>query len=215
MTKGTLKITFSLIIISIVILLPYLFFFSKPAVSEKTQIENETIEEIKNITEGNEKANIEILVFESLTCPHCATFHKEVYPVLKKEFIDTGLVKIQFRSFPLDFAALNASKIALCKNDGKTKILHFLFSNQKTWTKGETIEKINLDLKTMINKENFGIDYDKCINNRKIEDHILQDRIESAKKFKIDSTPTIIINDNKFDKPLTYKNLKKEIEKLI
>ena len=168
-----------------------------------------------NITEGNANAKIEILVYESLTCPHCATFHKEIYPDLKKDFIDKGLVKIQFKSFPLDIAALNASKIAHCKNDGKPDILHFLYNNQDIWTKGQTIEEINLNLKEIINKGNFGINIKKCINNKKIEDHILEDRIESVKKFEINSTPTLIINNKKFNKPLTYKNLKKTIEKLI
>ena len=171
--------------------------------------------QLKSITEGDENAKIEILIYESLTCSHCARFHNEVYPHLKKNFIDKGLVKIEFKSFPLDIAALNASKIAHCKNDGKPDILHFLFYNQNLWMEGETIEQINLNLKTIINKEDFGINFTKCINNKKIEDHILEDRIESERKFEINSTPTLIINNKKFDKPLTYKNLKKAIEKLI
>ena len=172
-------------------------------------------EKLKNITEGNASAKIKILVYESLTCPHCATFHKEIYPDLKKEFINKGLVKIEFRSFPLDLASLNASKIAHCKNDGKPDILHFLYYNQEKWAQGKTIDQINLKLETILNKENFAIDFDKCINNKKIEDHILEDRIKSVKKFEINSTPTLIINNKKFDKPLTFKNLKKAIEKLI
>tara|TARA_Y100000590_G_C15660930_1_gene992583 strand:+ start:355 stop:969 length:615 start_codon:yes stop_codon:yes gene_type:complete len=172
-------------------------------------------EKLKNIAEGNENAKIKILVYESLTCHHCATFHKEIYPDLKKEFIDKGIVKIEFRSFPLDIAALNASKIAHCKNDGKPDILHFLYYNQQKWAKGDTVEQVNSNLKAIINNEDFGIDFNKCMSNKKIEDHILEDRIESVKKFEINSTPTLIINNKKFDKQLTYKNLKKAIEKLI
>ena len=86
---------------------------------------------IKPLYEGNVDAKVKIIVYESLTCGHCADFHKEVYPKLKKDFIDNGLVKIEFRSFPLDLAALNASKLAHCKNDGKTDLLHFLYENQK------------------------------------------------------------------------------------
>ena len=86
---------------------------------------------IKTLNEGNIDAKISIIVYESLTWGHCADFHTEVYPKLKKDFIDTGLAKIEFRSFPLDLAALNASKIAHCKNDGKTELLHFLYENQK------------------------------------------------------------------------------------
>ena len=170
---------------------------------------------IKDIAEGNANAKVEILIYESLTCPHCATFHKEIYPDLKKDFINKGLVKIQFKSFPLDIAALNASKIAHCKNDGKSDILHFLYNNQNKWMIGENIDQINSNLEKIIKKENLEIDFNKCINNKKIENHILEERIESVKKFEINSTPTLIINNKKFNKTLTYKNLKKAIEKLI
>tara|TARA_B100000029_G_scaffold396716_1_gene394809 strand:+ start:389 stop:970 length:582 start_codon:yes stop_codon:yes gene_type:complete len=170
---------------------------------------------VNPIYEGNINAKIQLIIYESLTCGHCADFHKNVYPDLKKEFIDKGLIKIEFRNFPLDLAALNASKIAHCKNDGKSNILHFLFDNQKIWAKGETIDEINLNLETTLNKGNFGIDINKCLNNKKIEDHILEDRIEAVKKFKLNATPTLIINNKKFDKPLNYKNLKKTLEKLI
>ena len=75
---------------------------------------------------------------------------------------------------------------------------------------GETFTFIKRSL-----KEEFGINVKKCLTNKKIEDHILEDRIDGVKKFKVNSTPTIIINDKKFEKPLNYKNLKKSIEKLI
>ena len=64
------------------------------------------------------------------------------------------MVKIEFRNFPLDMAALNASKIAHCKNDGKSDILHFLFNNQKKWVKGSKIEEINFQLKKQLKYSN-------------------------------------------------------------
>ena len=170
---------------------------------------------IKRISEGKENAKIIIITYESLTCGHCADFHKNIYPELKKEFIDKGLVKIEFRHFPLDLAALNASKIAQCSNDGNSNLLHILYSNQTKWAKGETIEEINGRLIKLLKDEGITIDFDKCINNKEIEDFILNDRIEGAKKFDINATPTIIINDVKFEKTLNYKNLKKALEKLI
>ena len=186
--------------------LSILFFSISFAISET---------KINTIYEGNIDAKISLIVYESLTCSHCASFHKNIYPKLKKDFIDTGLAKIEFRNFPLDLAAFNASKIAHCKNDGKSNILHFLFSNHKEWVRGETIEDLNKNLKKLINEQNFGISYDKCINDKNIEDHVLNDRISGVKKFNIDSTPTLIINDKKFDNPHNYKKLKKTIEKLI
>ena len=175
----------------------------------------DTSNSIQQIYEGNEDAKVTIITYESLTCSHCADFHKNVYPKLKKEFIDTGLVKIEFRHFPLDMAAFNASKIAQCNNNGKSDLLHFLFSNQKKWVIGETVEEVNENLKKLLKDENIVIDFEKCTNNKNIEDYVLNDRIEGVKKFKVNATPTIIINNKKFDKTLNYKNLKKSIEKLI
>ena len=171
--------------------------------------------EIKRIISGNENAKITIIAYESLTCSHCADFHKNVYPQIKKEYIDTGLAKIEFRHFPLDLAAFNASKIAQCKSDQSLNILESLYSNQQAWVKGNTIDEINNNLKNFIEKEGFNLEFEKCINNKKIEDFVLNDRIEGTKNFKVNSTPTIIINDKKFEKSLNYKNLKKSLEKLI
>ena len=176
-----------------------------------TNIEAET----KRIISGNNTAKITIIAYESLTCSHCANFHKEIYPLLKKEFIDTGLVRIEFRHFPLDIAAFNASKIVQCKEDQSLEILESLYSNQQAWVKGNTVEDINNNLKIFIKKEGFKIDYEKCINDKKIEDFVLSDRIEGSKNFKVNATPTIKINDKKFEKSLNYKNLKKSLEKLI
>ena len=171
--------------------------------------------EIKNITEGNIDAKIKIIVYESLTCSHCADFHKNVYPELKSEFIDTGLVLIEFRNFPLDMAAFNASKIAHCKNDGNSEILHYLYNNQNEWSKGKDIEELNKNLLDVIKLGNFNVNFDECLKNKEIEDHILSDRINGVKKFQINATPTIIINNEKFEESLTFKNLKKYLQKMI
>ena len=171
--------------------------------------------EIKPIISGNENAKITIIAYESLTCSHCANFHNDVYPLLKKEYIDTGLAKIEFRHFPLDMAAFNASKVALCKQNQGLEILESLYSNQQAWVRGNTIEEMNDNLKKFIKKKGFKVEFEKCINNKEIEDFVLNDRIEGAKNFKINATPTIIINNKKFEKTLNYKNLKKALEKLI
>ena len=90
-----------------------------------------------------------------------------------------------------------------------------MYSNQQDWIKGSTIDEINNNLKNFIKKEGFDINFEKCINNKEIEDFVLNDRIEGSKNFDINSTPTIIINNKKFEKSLNYKNLKKSLEKLI
>ena len=171
--------------------------------------------ETNRIVSGNKNAKITIIAYESLTCSHCADFHREVYPQLKKEYIDTGLAKIEFRHFPLDIAALNASKISQCSDDQSLEILENLYLNQQDWVKGNTVNEINNNLKKLIEKKGFKINFEKCINNKEIEDFVLNDRIEGTKNFKINATPTIIINNEKFEKSLNYKNLKKSLEKLI
>ena len=185
----------------------FLIFSSKAFAAEN--------EIVKRITEGEESAKITIIAYESLTCGYCANFHKDVFPELKKDFIDKGLVKIEFRHFPLDLAAFNASKIAQCNNDGSSSIMNILYSGQKKWARGKTPVEATGYLKKFLKGENVNIDFDKCLNDKAIEDYILNDRIEGVKKFKVNATPTIIINDKKFDKTLNYKNLKKYLEKLI
>ena len=171
--------------------------------------------EIKRIVVGNKNAKITIIAYESLTCSHCANFHIKVYPELKKNYIDTGIAKIEFRHFPLDIAAFNASKLSQCKNDGGSEILNKLYLSQQKWIKGKSINEINGNLKKFLKSERINLDFNKCTTNKEIEDFILNDRIEGTKKFKVNATPTIIINNEKFEKSLNYKNLKKTLEKLI
>ena len=171
--------------------------------------------EIKRIVVGNIDAKISIIAFESMTCSHCADFHKNVFPKLKEEFLDKGIAKIEFRHFPLDLAAFNASKVSQCRNDGSSEILESLYANQQKWVKGSSIEEANKNLQKFLKNEGFTVNVDSCVNNKEIEDFVLNDRIDGAKNFNVNATPTIIINNEKFEKPLNYKNLKKALEKLI
>jgi len=178
-------------------------------------INADSSDKIKRIVVGNQDAKITIITYESLTCSHCANFHINIFPELKKEYIDTGIAKIEFRHFPLDVAAFNASKVSQCKNNGDSAILDSLYLNQPKWVKGKTIQEVNENLKKFLKSEGFDLDFNKCTANKNIEEFILNDRIEAVKKFKVNATPTIIINNKKFEKSLNYKNLKKTLEKLI
>ena len=171
--------------------------------------------ETDRIISGQENAKIIIIAYESLTCSHCADFHNNIYPKLKKEYLDTGIAKIEFRHFPLDIAAFNAAKVAQCKNDQSLEILDSLYANQQAWVRGSSVEDINNNLKNYLKKVGFNFNFDECINNKEIEDFVLNDRIEAVKNFEINATPTIIINGKKFKKTLNYKNIKKSLEKLI
>ena len=166
---------------------------------------------------GSDDAKIKIKVFSSLTCPHCASFHNKVVPKIKKNYVDSGKVQIIFIDFPLDQAAFNASKLLHCL-DQKQKInfLDTVYENQNSWTNGSNIDEINSNLKAIV--KNLGVSsgqFDKCLNNEIISDKILNGRINGHQKYSINSTPTIIINEKKFEGSANFKSIKKKIEKLI
>ena len=166
---------------------------------------------------GSDKAIVKIKVFSSLTCPHCANFHIKVVPEIKREYIDTGKVQLIFIDFPLDQAAFNASKLLHCLDQKKQ--MHFLdtiYENQDEWASGSSINEINNNLKKII--KSLGISstqFDKCLKDEVIGDKILNGRIDGSKKYSINSTPTIIINEKKLEGSASFKNIKKKIERLI
>ena len=170
----------------------------------------------KILSIGSADAKVTVKVFSSLTCPHCANFHTAVFNNLKRDYIDKGLVKFEHHAFPLDLAALNAEVIVRCtdNNDKKFKLLEEIYNKQKLWAVGSDITKINDLIKEVglgfnLTKEKM----DKCLNNSKAQDEILNQRIEAQKKYKIESTPTIIVNDKKYENKIDYKTFKKVIDK--
>ncbi len=174
--------------------------------------------ENKILTTGNPDAKINIKVFSSLTCPHCANFHKNIFKNLEKEYISKGLVKFEHHSFPLDLAALNAEIIIRCHidNNKKFQLLGEIYKKQSQWAVGsdinvinESIKKIGLD-SGLSNKK-----MDDCLKSEIVQDEILNERIEAQKKYKIQSTPTIFINKIQYSGKHEYKLFKKAIEKLL
>jgi protein-disulfide isomerase len=166
---------------------------------------------------GSNEALVEIKVYSSLTCPHCANFHIKVIPEIIKNYVDSGKVKIVFFDFPLDQAAFNASKLVHCVDKKKNlTLLDMLYEKQNKWAAGSDIDEVNNNLKKIV--ENMGINssqFNYCINNEAIADKILNERINAHKKYSINSTPTIIINEKKFEDSASFENIKKKIEKLI
>ena len=111
------------------------------------------------------------------------------------------MVRIEFRHFPLDLAAFNASKIAQCNNDGNSNILNILYSGQKKWARGKSPEKATGYLKKFLESENVIVDFEKCLSDKAIEDFVLNDRIDGVKKFEVNATPTIILMTKSLIKP--------------
>ena len=174
--------------------------------------------ESKVLEIGNPDAKITVKVFSSLTCPHCASFHKNIFEDLKKEYIDKDLVRFEHHSFPLDLAALNAEIIIRCLQDinKKFQLLGEIYKKQNQWAVGSDINVINESIKKI--GLDFGlsnIKMDDCLKNESVQDQILNQRIEAQKKYEIQSTPTIFINEKKYKGEHKYKPFKKTIEKLL
>ena len=169
-------------------------------------------------SKNNSNNIIVIKVFSSLTCPHCADFHGEIYEKLDKEYISIGRVKFEHQAFPLDLAALNAEKILQCSTEPQTNMgfLTEIYKKQNKWAIGSDIKVINESIKR-IGKE-FNLEEDqmiKCLADKKLEEKILNERIEAQKKYKVKSTPTIYLNKKKYEGKRDYKSFKKAIDKLL
>ena len=170
----------------------------------------------KILSSGDENAKVTVKVFSSLTCPACANFHSEIYYDLKKDFIDVGLVKFEHHPFPLDLAALNAEIILRCSiiDEKKFELLGTIYKKQNLWAVGSDINRINESIKKIGTEFNMKEEkMNSCLKNDKSQDEILNQRIEAQKKYKIQSTPTIFINEKKYSGEVNYKKFKKAIEK--
>jgi len=179
---------------------------------------SDNTDQFKNmVTVGQSSADVKIKIFSSLTCPHCAYFHINVVSQIKKEYVESGKVQLIFIDFPLDQAAFNASKLLNCLDKNlQMEYLDLIYEKQSKWTAGSNINEINENLKKIV--ETLGISqdsFDKCLIDEDISDKILNERIEANRKYSINSTPTIIINEKKLEGSVSFKDIKKKIEKLI
>jgi Protein-disulfide isomerase len=189
----------------------FLLLLSLKSYSENTNINN------KPVVLGLDSAPVKIKIFSSLTCPHCANFHINIISEIKNKYVENGKVQLIFIDFPLDQLAFNASKLLHCLDKKKQMpFLDTIYKTQNKWTNGSNIEDINENLKKIV--KNLGINsiqFDECLINEVISDKILNGRIDATKKYSIESTPTIIINEKKLKGSASFKNIEKEIEKLI
>ena len=167
---------------------------------------------------GDLSSKINVKVFSSLTCPHCANFHKDIFKNLENDYIIKGKMRFEHHSFPLDLAALNAEIIIRCHSDNNKRfqLLGEIYKKQSQWAVGSDINIINESIKKI--GLNFGLSnkkMDDCLKNEIAQDEILNERIEAQKKYKIKSTPTIYINEKQYNGKHDYESFKKVIEKLL
>jgi protein-disulfide isomerase len=141
---------------------------------------------------GAADAKVVIIEYASATCPHCAHFHKETFPALKKDYIDTGKVKFIFREFPFDNLALAAFMLARCAPQDKYyPLIDIFFEQQEKWTTGNPADELfKIAQLAGFTKESF----DACLKNEPVAKGIHEIRDRAGKEFGVDSTPTFFIN---------------------
>jgi len=182
-------------------------------ISNSLSVENKILTSI-----GNKNTKITVKVFSSLSCPHCAHFHLEIFKKLKKEFIDTQIVRFEHHSFPLDLQALNAEKVLNCfeNNNEKFNFLNELYLRQESWYRGEDINSINKKIVKIAKSYDLKSDkINSCLIDESLEDKILSERINGSKNYSIKSTPTIFINEKRYEGEYKYDDFRKEIKKLL
>ena len=174
----------------------------------------DTIEALEKKSFGNENAKIRMLEFASLTCGHCAKFHNEVMPFIKKNYIEKGLINFTYKDFPLDKYALKATIIARCSgNKNFFNFLDVFYKKQKDWTRTQD------PFKSLLKIAKFGGLKDEelkvCLGNKSIEDGVLKERLNSSKDYDITATPTIYLNGEKYKGDLTIEALDSKIKSLL
>ena len=158
---------------------------------------------------GKEDAPVTIVEYASATCPHCAEFHENTWPKLKKDYVDTGKVRFIFREFPLDQLALAAFMLARCA--GKDKyfpMLDLIMKNQRTWVKNPREELLKIAKLAGMTEEQF----DACLKNEKVANGIIGTAKDASRLFQVDSTPVFFINGRRVVGNQDYETFRKIID---
>jgi protein-disulfide isomerase len=165
------------------------------------------------VSMGSDKAPVTIIEYASMTCPHCAHFATETFPILKEKYIDTGKVRFIFREFPFDPVAAGAFMLARCAgNDKFLAVVDLLFHTQRTWA----VEKPLGPLLQTVKQAGFTEDsFKACLKNQKVLDGVEWVRNRAAEKFKVDSTPTFFINGQIQKGDISLADLEKMMEPFL
>ncbi len=156
----------------------------------------------KEYSLGPADAKVVIVEYASLTCPHCAQFHTEVLPGVKKEFVETGKVRYIYRDFPLDRLALGAAMVARCAGrDSYFGYIDTFYAAQGQWSRASN------PISALGNLARLGgmsqARFEACLKNVDIQNGILQKRLEADNDFKVEATPTVFVNGERYGGGMT------------
>ena len=165
---------------------------------------------------GPANATVTITEFASMTCPHCAAFNEQVFPRIKKEYIDTGKIRYIFREFPLDIKAAAGSMLTRCIANGDAQkyfaVTDMLFRSQSDWVTKNTTETL-----TRIGKQ-AGLSQSQveaCLKDQALLDKIAADQKYASEVLRVDSTPTFFINGEKIKGEASFEEFAKKINPLL
>jgi protein-disulfide isomerase len=163
---------------------------------------------------GSPDASVEVIEYASLTCHHCASFHNDVLPQVKKELIDTGKVRLVYRDFPLDRVALEGAILARCLPPERYfPVLSILFSKQDDWSHAKDPVEPLARIGTLAGLSRSA--YDACRADKALQDSIVQSRFEGENKHGVESTPSFVIGGKTYKGVLALDEFKKAVEPLL
>ena len=167
-----------------------------------------------DIVVGDDDAPVTIYEYASYSCSHCSAFFNNIYPQLKKEYADTGKVKFVYRDFPLDEPALRAAQLVHClPDDNKKSFMKVLFENQKTWAYTKEFPE---KLENLAKIAGMSADiFHGCMSNETLEQEVLETRLDVYKAYKVNSTPTLIINGQKYIGRMNWYEISDYINNLL
>ena len=165
---------------------------------------------------GDEDAPVTIIEYASMSCSHCANFHKNTLPDLKTEYIDTGKVRMIFRDFPFNYPALLGSMMMRCiPNEVRYDYMNVLYQLQSKWVNRDpTVTKKEL-YKIMQSGGMTKDEFDSCYSNLDIENEILEAVMAAQNDFNIRSTPSFIVNGNLVEGNKNTKEFRQIIDKIL
>ena len=170
----------------------------------------------KDFVIGNEDAKITIIEYASLSCSHCADFHVNTLETLKKEYIDTGKVRMVFRDYPFNYPALLGSMVLRCIPENyRYDYMNALFKLQPDWVNKKNKKTIQELYKIMQSGGMTKEEYDACIYNTELENEILEGVMEAQNQFNIKSTPSFIINGKLIEGNKSIKEFRQIIDKIL
>lgn len=186
--------------------------FSATAFAAPISVEDAIAERVL----GDPNAPVTIIEYASLTCGHCANFHSQTLPELKRKYIETGKVKLIVRDFPFDAVSARAAMVARCVDPNLYfKFMDALFQKQSQWARADEQQSLQA-LAAIAKVGGLGEeDFNACVTNEAILDGILQRRLEAVQKFEVQATPTFIIHDDKIEGAMPIETFDDVIAKYL